>query len=270
MHIFDFSHYRKYLEAVLEASGRRSGMKSRAAEHMDTQPAFLSRVFAGQAELSLEQADKLSRFLNHTSEEHHYFLLLVQHERAGSSTLKSYFRRQVDHEREKRKNITEQVKPTLSLTPEAEGRYYSSWLYGAVHVLIGVEQLQTAEALSRALNLQPAIIGEILQFLDSCGLAKRNGDRFATGSAHLHLRNDSLHIQRHHSNWRMKAIESLVQKSDSSEIHYSAVATLDEECASRIRESLVENLKSNLKRIETAPSQTAYVYNLDFFPLIKS
>jgi uncharacterized protein (TIGR02147 family) len=268
MTVFDFSTYRTYLRAALEAPGKRSGIKARVAEAMDSQPAFLSRVLVGQASLSLEQADKVSHFLGHTADEHHFFLLLLQHERAGSVRLKAYFRKQIEEEKNKRKSVSKQIQAKTGLSEKAESRYYSSWVFAAVHTLLSIEDLQTPEALASALNLPVALIQEVLRFLVEHGLAEAKGSQYKTGFIYVHLKADSDQILRHHSNWRLKSLERLNQPIDG-DVRYSGVVTLDEECVARIRESLVENLKRNLSLIEAAPARTAYVLNVDFFRLCK-
>jgi uncharacterized protein (TIGR02147 family) len=268
MNIYSYLDYRKYLNASLITAGKKSGIKAKAAEAIRSQPPYLSRVLSGQADLSLEQADSMSRFLSHSPEEHHYFLLLVQKERAGSASLKSYFIEQLEGERLKRQNITHQVKPSDLVSREAESRYYSSWIYGAVHVFVSIEGAQTPSVIASALHVPLTVVKEVLRFLVTHGLVKEKKDRYSVGKSHVHLRNDSELVARHHLNWRLLTMERLIAHS-SQNLHYSGVATLDEATASLLRENLVQNLKSNLQQIEKAPSKAVYVYNLDFFELAR-
>ncbi len=264
--IFDNNDYRRYLNSALNSDGRRSGVKTQAAEAMGCQLAFLSRVLSGKADLSLEQADKLSGFLRHDTVQHHYFLLLVQHARAGSTSLKRHFRQLIDQERTKRLRVTEQIKPTDHISVVAESRYYSSWIYPAIHVLLSIESLQVPQKIAQALQISEAVAMEALQFLSQNGMARREGERFLTGHVHVHLRDDSDHILRHHSNLRLKSMECLVHRRDG-DVRYSGFVTLDNECVERVRESLLKNLSTNLRDIATSPAKEAYLYNLDFLRL---
>ena len=60
--ILDFDNYKSYLSKILE--GR--GLKQQLSEAVGFQSAFLSRIFSNLAELSLEQAIKVSQHLGHT------------------------------------------------------------------------------------------------------------------------------------------------------------------------------------------------------------
>ena len=84
--ILDFDSYKTYLTKILE--GR--GLKQKLSEAVGFQSAFLSRIFSNLAELSLEQAIKVSQHLGHTVMEPDYFILLVTRDKAGSEDLRQY------------------------------------------------------------------------------------------------------------------------------------------------------------------------------------
>lgn len=92
--------------------------------------------------------------------------------------------------------------------------------------------------------------------------------RYKKFSTHVHLRNNSEHISRHHSNWRLMTMERIISPT-AQNVHYSGVVTLDKATADFVRDNLVQTLKENLQMIEQAPAKTAYVYNLDFFELLR-
>src|ERR1700733_19454 len=101
--VFDYKEYKRYLRDFIRSqpSGGH-GLRSKIAEALSCHITYVSQVLNKGAHFSLEQADELSRFLGHTKDEGNYFLLLVQVERAGTTSLKNKFKDQIEVIREKR------------------------------------------------------------------------------------------------------------------------------------------------------------------------
>ena len=264
---FGHDGYKAYLREILPASGEGRGLRSRLAAAIGVQSAFISQVLNQKVHLSLEHALKVSQFLQHGEAESHYFMLLVEHERAGSPALRSYYASQMAAIREKRLQIAErlQVKQTLNL--EDQLTYYSAWYYGAVHVLISIPELQTKAALAQHLRLELPLISEILDFLVKCGLAVDDGDHFRIGNARLHLGANSPLISKHHTNWRMRAVQALDEMSKRSNLHYSAAITLAREDVEKIRKVLLEAIERTENIYKPSKEETGYAVNLDFFAI---
>ncbi len=96
--------------------------------------AFISRVLKEQAHLSLEQAYKANQFFNHDEPASNFFLNMVQKEKSGSVELKAFFQKAMKEILEKRKFISERINKTQNLTKAMRNRYYSGWLYAAIHI----------------------------------------------------------------------------------------------------------------------------------------
>lgn len=125
---FGYPGYREYLQARLPVTGSERGIRSRLARHLRVQPAFLSRVLSGLADISLEHAVEVGEFLGHAEAEQEYFLLLVQHSRAGSEALRQALERQMARARRQRRLLASRVRTTRELTHEEQMTYYSHWL----------------------------------------------------------------------------------------------------------------------------------------------
>src|SRR4051812_23465834 len=95
--VFDFENYRAYLQEALNA---KHGSQTRFAKALSCQPAHISKVLSGDAQLSLEQADLANEFLSHSPDQSDYFLLLVEYDRAGTARLKKHFLRHLSRARE--------------------------------------------------------------------------------------------------------------------------------------------------------------------------
>src|SRR5690349_16767867 len=129
--VFEFDNYKSYLKCRLAGKGE----KAEFAHAIGCQPSFLSQVLGGAPSLSLEQGVLSSDYLGHSSAEARHFLALLQLERAGSSRLRTHFQNEVAASLREHRRVTERISPSRELTAEARSIYYSSWVYGAVHVL---------------------------------------------------------------------------------------------------------------------------------------
>jgi hypothetical protein len=61
---------------------------------------------------------------------------------------------------------------------------------------------------------------------------------------------------------------SNLQFLDREDAHYSSCLSLSVEDAFRVKEFILQNLKSNMEIIYKSPEEIAYVMNLDFYKLI--
>lgn len=268
--VFDFKDYKKYLNSVFSTGGPTRGKRSRLAEVLHCQTAFISHVLNGNSHFSLEHGVLISKFLNHTLEEARYFILLVSLGRAGSKTLEDFYRSQMDEISRKRTQIKEHITTDQILSAEIQMRYYSAWYYAGVHVATSVPEYQTRDALSVALGLNPALVSECLEFLVGCGLVVPKGNRFQIGPARIHLGADSAMISRLHTNWRVKALQSFEQQEqDQTNLHYSAVITLSHADVQRVRETLLKAIAENEKIFRPSKEEAVYCLDMDWFRVSK-
>lgn len=82
------------------------------------------------------------------------------------------------------------------------------------------------------------------------------------------IRHDSELILKHHANWRFHTISNL-QILSREDLHYSACMSLSEEDAFRVKESILQNLKSNVETISKSKEEVAYVMSFDFYRMIR-
>ena len=263
--LFEYNNYKAYLSHIVHLPGKR-GERSRMAEALGCHTAYISLVLNGNAHLSLEQAEQMNRHLAHSEEESHFFILLVQLSRSGTRELKEYFSKQINQILQQRlvlKNRLE-VKKTLSL--EDQMVFYSSWHYGATHVLISVQQFQSKSALSQVLRLPMEKVTQILTFLEKLGLAVQEGSNWKMGSASIFLDSGSPMISKHHTNWRMQAIQSL-DRFSGEDLHFSAPISLSNEDFMKIREIFVDNINRAREIVKLSKEETVACYCIDLFKI---
>lgn len=268
--LFNYENYKSYLADRLGGKSERRGLKSKVALALGCQPTYISQVLHGVADLSLEQADALNSFLGHTSEEAHFFMLMVQRDRAGTVSLKKYFDRAIDEELAKRLNLTKRLGTQNTLTKEDQTRYYSSWHYAAIHIALTIPTLRSVSALSQYFKISNSKTLSVLNFLTEKGLAVLHKDgRYLSGSNFIRLGNESPNIIRHHSNWRLSAISSLDREAPR-DLHYSAVVSLSKKDVVKLKNKMLDEIKHMVAEIKDSKEEELYCYTLDFFSLGES
>jgi uncharacterized protein (TIGR02147 family) len=267
--LFKFMSYKAYLRNAFGGSQARTGIRKKAAAWMKCQTAYLSQVLNGSANLSLEQADLLSEFLGHDGEEREFFLLLVQYERAGTKSLENFFQLKINQHLERRQTIRHRIQSEEGLSVVDQAVYYSKWYYSCIHVLISIPELQTKAALAKALNLPLPTISEVLEFLETRGLAVFENGHFRIGPRHLHLAHDSPHITKHHSNWRGRAMASL-DVPQENDLHYSVVVTLSQDDVLKIKAKVVDLIQESMAIVRDSKEESAYGFTLDWFNILSS
>lgn len=267
--IFEFVSYRAYLLEKLSSRGGQHGIKSKAAVHCQIQSAYLSNVLKGKADLNLEQADRINSFFLHNKEESHFFLLLLQKERAGTTSLKKYFQVQLEELKNKRLILIQRLgEEKKLLSEEDKQKYYSSWIYAAIHVASTISELQNKKNLQTYLNIPLDKFLEALDFLNQAGLIVVIGDTIQSGNSSIRLGNNSHNIIKHHTHWRIQAIESL-ERETLEDLHYSAVFSLSKKDVTLIKNKLLDYIKETVEIVKESPEETLYNFNMDFYCLNK-
>jgi hypothetical protein len=151
---------------------------------------------------------------------------------------------------------------------EAQSIYYSHWTYAAVHMLTTLPGHQDPSDISDTLRIPIETVRSILIFLTSVGLVQEKNGRLVAGPSQVHLGKDSHQILQHHTNWRLAAIESLVQVANN-DIHYSTVSTLSLSDAEKLKARFAKEIEKYVQTVRASPEETLYGFNLDFYSLIK-
>ena len=266
--VFSFSEYKEYLEKSLEIRAlNEKGQKSKLAEAIGCQPAYLSQVLNGPNDLSPEQGQSANRFLGHNPAESRYFLSLILLSRAGTQDLKNYYRDELKKLRDERLILKNRVNSNRTLSEADQARYYSSWYFAAVHVVTSLGYFPNKDKIAQALGLPLITVVEVLDFLTKIGLLEQKNNEYKQGETNLYLGSDSPFITKHHTNWRVKAIQSLDQKAEG-DLHYSGVITCSKDDAKRIHELLIQTVEKIRSLVRESKDETLCAYTLDFFGLL--
>jgi len=242
MSIYEFDDFRALVRAQLGASGEGRGVYAKMAKKLGIHSTNLSQILSGGKPLSMEQAARMTDYLGLTDHESEYFLCLVQYDRAGDGILKSKLSKQLKRLRGQRNDLSLALPHDQRLTKEQQMVFYSSWLYSAIRVLSSIPEFQSAEAIAQRLNLSRRELMERLKFLISTGLCEEKNGNISPGPSYTHLEASSPLISKHHSNWRVCAMQKHAHLKPS-DLAYSSLMSISKKDALEIQARIGEMIK---------------------------
>lgn len=264
--IFEHSDYRNYLNNYLKSLPKQGhGEAKKIASYLRVTSTFVSQVLSGKKLLSPEQANLLAEYLGLSEVESEYFFYLVQKERAGTEKLKKFCISKLNAIKEKSLNLASRLEPKRVLTENEKAAFYSSPLYSAVHLFISTEKNgRSIDDITQRFDISRAKAQDFIRFFSNANLVEENGTRYLTTTQSTHLERNSPHLAKHHSNWRIKAIQQFDQLTEK-ELMYTANVSLSEKDFEVLREKMVVFIKSFLSTVHASPSEDIACLNLDWF-----
>ncbi len=268
INIYSYNDYKKYLNDLTKIRSR--GFRKELAARARCQTGYITQVLSGKGQFNLDQAEAIAEYLGFDDEATDYFLLLVNHARSGTQSLRRRFQKKIQAARDADLNLKKKI-PSRSLISDSDGNadlqlYYSSWHYAAVHVLVSSEKFQTRDQIQKALQMEASHLNRVIDTLSRLRLVEERAGRLKMSETALHLSQDSPLIAQHHSNWRLRAMQSITTRTPGN-LHFSAVFTLSREDAEEIRENLFTQITRSVKKAQQSPAIDPFVLNLDFFGL---
>lgn len=265
--IYDYQDYKTYLNDVIENSGHGGrGKRKDLAAAIRCQVSHVSMVLSGDGHFNQEQAEAAARFFGFNAAEAEFLLLLVLYNRAGTKSLKAIYRGMLDERRAKYGTLGARIKMKETLKIEQELIYYSSWHFGAMHVLLSIPEFQTRDAMSQRLKIPLSRVDEVLNYLVDWGLCIKIGVTYQPARPLLHLPKDSPIISKHHTNWRLKAMQSYEAVGEEN-FHYSGVFSVARKDLAKIKKVIDEALIAAMAVVTASPEEDVAALCIDFFPL---
>jgi uncharacterized protein (TIGR02147 family) len=269
INIFNFDCYKTYLKEYIQTrpyAGR--GLRSQMARHLDIHTAYMSQVINNHAHFTLEQGFKLAEFLALTQTETDFLILLIQKDRSGTKDLEDYFKKRIARSIEEQKSLKNRLEVETELSQEHRQVYYSCWHYIAIHAFLATKSYSSPDQISKKLHVPLSKVNEVIEFLVEIGLIKKENNRYGLTSVDFHLPSSSPLIAKHHTNWRMKAIQALDTIEEETSLHYSGVISVSKPDADKIKSILIKSLQDARKIIKKSQAEEVYCYTIDFFGLL--
>jgi uncharacterized protein (TIGR02147 family) len=263
MTIFGFDNYLEYLQSFLKDNHDKRGIHARLAKAGGMHPSYLSRILSGVIHLTPDQAAGLCEYWGLDRDDTIYFLLLVDHARAGTPRLKKILAEELKTLRDKHQDLGQQLMAD-KVDTQKENIYYSAWFYSAVHVLLTIPIYRTEAALADRLGLAIQETKQILETLAELGLVKKENSTWSPTKANIHLANQSWMASIHHSSWRVRSAQR-IQFRDPHELHYTGVHSLSRKDFKVIKELLMKSLVDVDRIIRPSKEEELYCLTLDWF-----
>jgi uncharacterized protein (TIGR02147 family) len=225
----------------------------------------MSLVMKGERDFSPEQAFTLAEHLQLSEPESDYLSLLVQYGRAGTWPYKKHLKRKIEKNQADSRKISRRFAHEKKLSAQEQSVFYSSWVYSAVRLYCSTrEGGRTPEEIGKKFDLPRKKVLDALEFLAGAGLVESADGRFRMGTQRTFLEFGSPHLLKHHSNWRIKAL----QRSDTlgeEEMMFTSPMSLSRADFHRIRELLADTLKQISPIVKDSPAEEVACLNVDFY-----
>lgn len=268
MNIFLYDDYKHYLNDLLDNSsiyGGR-GSRKRLAIALNSHLPYITQVLKQHADFSMEQAQNFCEYANLGELESEYFLTLVEINKTDNANLKRRYKIRIERIKEKSQSLSMRVpKDSLVSAENTLDKYYSSWLYGAIHMALTIPKYsKNLPLLAKDLGVSHNVALTIVRDLVREGIVRTTADnQLELTNKLLHLGNDSRQINQHHLNWRAKCSD-LIQRKDVRGVNYSSVVSLSEADAETLRDKIVHFLKETKEVIRESKEETVYTFCVDF------
>lgn len=266
MTVFEYEDYKQSVNDWIKEQERGGhGQLRQLADHLGINSVVMSQVFRGDRDLTLEQALGVTSFMALGEMERDFFLLLVQKSRAGSVELKSVLEKQLTALKAAASSLKNRIKHQ-KLTDEDRATFYSQWYYSAVRLSTSVPELNSTGAIAEHLQLNRGLVSQVLRFLIESKLVIEKNGKLEMGPQVTHVAHDSPFVNRHHSNWRLKALQAMEFVNESN-LFYTGPMALSEAAARSIQKSLLDLIQRSTKTAATSDSEVLRCLNIDWFEM---
>jgi uncharacterized protein (TIGR02147 family) len=262
MNIYRHDDYKTYVNERVRLMPEK-GQFRKIARHLGVQPSLVSQVFRGDKDLTSEQASLLATYLGLADGEADYFLTLVHLARAGNDTLRKLLGKRASRLRESAGEPLP-AQGDRPLRDHDKAIFYSNWFYSAIRQATFIQGLGTADAIAAQFRLPRDVVRQVLEFLVSTGLCVREEDRLRAGPQQTSLDSDSPFRSRHHSNWRLRAMDKIV-RSAPHELFFTCPMSVSAKDALRIRDLLRSTIDQVDQVVDATQGERVACLNIDWF-----
>ncbi len=264
--IFEYKDYKKFVRDRIDSMPKQGyGQYTEIAKRLNIHNVVITQIFRGDKELSLDQALELSNYLELTPLERDYLFLLVQHNRAGTHKLKEHIKEKMTELREQSEDLQKRLVQDKKLSEETRAIFYSNWYFSGVRLASDIPGVDSPEEIAKRLGLSRITVQKVLEFLLRTGLCVEKNGKIQMGPQRVHVGNDSILVSRHHTNWRLKALERIPQGAREDELFFTGPFALSKAAIQKIRKTLLETIEAATKTAVDSNSETLSCLNIDFF-----
>jgi uncharacterized protein (TIGR02147 family) len=263
--VFEYSDYRNYLQDLVNERKQKGFAQSEVADAVNCQPAYLSHVLKGKAELTEDHGIGLCNFLKFSQIESEYFMVILRLGRAGTPQLRKYLE-------ESRQRLIKASKKVLSkleknLTADGGERFVylnSSWVPGIIRAVVACPKYNTAAAIAHRIKLEKEIVEFHLEMLEKYKFIKFENGKYIDLEDYIHFPEDSLHVETFQTNKYLHALDALSRRSPE-DLRINILMTLDQKTVEEIRRILKKAIDKVMQAGGPSPEEDLYAVSIDFF-----
>lgn len=264
MSVFEFKDYRDFLKSwISEQPKRGRGLQAKMAEAASVQATFMSQVLNKKTHPSSEQAFALAQFMRLGDKESDFFQIQVQLERAGSLQFKNYLEGKKKTLILESRKISSHLQAELAPSELDQQRYFSSWIYPAIHLLILIPQFSNSKAIGQRLSLSLEKVEEAILFLLDSGILEKNGDQYKTSKLRLHAEKGSPQLMGYQLTTRARAAQKISEISQ--DVHFTSIHSASREDFEKLKTDVLTLIRKSDRRITQSKEEDIFGFTIDLF-----
>jgi uncharacterized protein (TIGR02147 family) len=264
MNVFIYSEPIELILGFIEENKSLGKIKTRMARAANCKLSYFSNVLTGKANLTMDQAFGLSRFMGLSEAETEFFLVLVQESRAGTFEFRQHLNFRMKDLRQTEFKLSRKLSKNEKLTIEQVKTYYSSWHYQAMHMLLTIPKFGRIENLADRLNLSLELILAKLKVLEQLGLAEKKGEYWKAVLKDIHIPIHDPSSLGNQIQWKMQSIQDL-QNPNTDGLHYSAVHSLSLNDIQKMKAMIMEFIEQSRELVKSSQEEDIINFQIDFF-----
>jgi uncharacterized protein (TIGR02147 family) len=262
---YEFSDYKLFIKAKIEATPENRGLIGKLAEACGCQRSYFSKMLSEHVHLLPDHAFGLCEFWQMSDDEEQYFMTLLEYARSGSPRFRKRLENKLKKIKVDQENLIKRLnRPSLQDATDDKLIYYSIWYYSAIHILISIPEFQSPFEIAKRLQLPIVIVHHTLEQLRQFDLVTKENDKWKITRADLHLAKNSPLIGLHHNNWRQRAVLD-AQISGGENLHYTVVQTMSHKSFQKLKQRMLFLIDEFAKEASPSKEEEIFNFNLDFF-----
>lgn len=127
-----------------------------------------------------------------------------------------------------------------------------------------VPHLRTAVAMKEYLSIPLVQIKNALDTLQRLGLVSLQAGQYFSTQKRIHLGEQGLALNKHHSNWRLQSINSLDCKQPE-DLHYTSIMSISKSAAEEIKRIILNSIQDCEPVIKAAKDECVIALAVDLF-----
>lgn len=265
--LFEISDYRKIVRFWIKSRPQKGrGEIQKISDNLGIPASVFSLTLSGSRDLSPDHALLLAEYMGLMNLEKDYFLTLVQIEKASHHKYKDHLKKKLLSLKEESLNLIKRITHEKKLDDQDQQEFYSSWIYSGIRLYCSIGDGATLDELNKKFMLTQESLLKILDFLVRTGLVVQKNSKYQMGPQRTFLERSSHLVGRHHTNWRLKAIERS-SNLRNQELMFTGPLTCSKKDQQIIREKLAQTIKEIADLVKDSSAEEFWYFGIDFIKM---